>query len=234
MDYMILRMKNERFLRIVFFILTISVAMNFFLYINYNYLEEVSYKDASLTDNEVYACEYGVSDIEDIMDEYRNELIYLKTENYKNLTREERLKYLKILLECSLNALGCGQDITLISEAMDDNINGYFDGNNMLIALNDDRLMQDNPADCICAVLHESYHAYQYACVRYMKDNNLSDNLFYYEVRQWDYEFVYYKDIDRGSTVEEYKKYRSQWCESSAFHYELQWRDFVIEYIEKT
>ena len=232
MDYMILRQKYKRFLGIVFFILTVSVATNFFLYINYNYLEEVSYKDASLMDNEVYACEYGISDIGDIMDKYKDELVYLKKENYKNLTREERLKYLKVLLECSLKSLGCSQEISLVSEAMNKNIDGYFDGNNMLIALNNENLMQDSPYTIICTVLHESYHAYQYECVRYMKDNNIDDTFLYYEVRQWDYEFMYYKDVDSDDEIEEYKKYRCQWCESSAFHYEQQWRDFVVEYIE--
>ena len=115
-----------------------------------------------------------------------NEILqqYLKEEYYKNATEEEQLKILASVLETEASYLGI-EAPTLRMNILVDNLGGYYSLKTHEITINQKNISDERKV--LITILHEMYHAYQYACVTQL--DLTGDLLWAKKVEKWKEEF---------------------------------------------
>ena len=109
---------------------------------------------------------------------------YLKKEYYKNATEEEKLKVLVSIVETEATYLGI-EAPTLRMDVLVANLGGYYNTIAHEIIINQNNISEENKV--LTTILHEMYHAYQYACVKQL--DLTGDLLWAKKVAQWKEEF---------------------------------------------
>lgn len=122
------------------------------------------------------------------------ELRKLNEEYYVKLSLQEKLDVLGVVLQIEMKHLGIDGEIRLVSKSLSDSIAGYYSDTDKMIVLNDSII--DNVDEAILTVLHEVYHAMQYAVVDSLDKLDLSDDaceLHYFRtVCEWQYDMEHY------------------------------------------
>ena len=156
-----------------------------------------------------------------------NELLqqYLKAEYYKNATQEEQLKVLASILETEATYLGIEAPI-LRMDVLADNLGGYYKIKTHEIIVNQNNISDENKV--LITILHEMYHAYQYACVKQL--DLTGDLLWAKKVAQWKEEFEQ-KSQDLTSN-EGMIEYYTQDIEEEARRYAEQRIEVYLYYME--
>jgi len=147
----------------------------------------------------------------------------LSEASYAAATDSERLKILALIAAKEAEYLGIPLP-TIHATSLADNIGGYYNDDENCLVLNSDFLSHYNCS--ITTVIHEMFHAYQYACIQELDVE--SDLLCMKTIKTWrqEYEEIY-NDLqtDEGLTA-----YYTQNSEESARQYAEQRCELYFQY----
>ena len=156
-----------------------------------------------------------------------NEILqqYLKKEYYKNATEAEQLTILASILETEASYLGI-ETPALRMDVLVDNLGGYYNTKTHEIMINQKNISEEKKI--LNTILHEMYHAYQYACVENL--DLTGDLLWAKKVAQWKEEFEQKsQDI---STNDGMIEYYTQSIEEEARRYAEERIEVYLYYME--
>ncbi|MBP3610734.1 MAG: hypothetical protein J6J42_10430 [Lachnospiraceae bacterium] len=144
--------------------------------------------------------------------EHLDLLTNLKPDIYRTLEIQEKVDVLNRVVQIEAEYLGIEAPVLQVT-ALESNVVGRYVQQRNVILLSEAYLPYEETI--LTGVLHEMYHAYQYACVSAVEEE--SDLLFFRQVEQWRAE---YEDIkgDTG-TKEGHLSYYMQDIEISARKY---------------
>lgn len=148
----------------------------------------------------------------------------LSAENWKLLSRNERLRVLEEVILIEKEHLDIEDDIYLQSEDFGDiAIMGNYCDQTQTITINTYYLDQDDSNMSLNPILHEIYHSYQYQLVENYVNmvSFIKDHKLYNKAKIYKKEFADYCD---GS--DDYMKYFSQVCEIDSREYAYKRTDF--------
>jgi hypothetical protein len=190
-----------------------------------NLIEEATYQGVSHMER--------IQNVEDAMwDSNQEGLSLLKEDVFAELSDQEKVDALQFLIDMEMTYLGCESVQLIVYDLDDPDRYGFYNDNRRIIALNE-YLLSDSVRKCMETCLHESWHAYQYACIQNMMEAQVNTDLYMYkDVMEWKENLENYVNVDAYSTDEEKLQYRYQKVEASANAYVEAWLDPYCAYIE--
>jgi len=168
-----------------------------------------------------YSVETEVIETENLLELYKEDLRLFKSDNYKNLSEEERRRILQVVLDMELIYLGCEPMTVVIKEIENDGIIGVagycdYDGGNIVVDIE----TAEHNTEAMRTIFHEAYHVYQLACCYAVDLEKVDTRLkFYRDVVQWRKEYADYHDGSSAKNWEEFELYNEQEVEVSADAY---------------
>jgi len=136
-------------------------------------------------------------------------LYQLSPDSYRKMTVQEKMNVLHRVMQIEAEYLGV-ETPELQCVSMEGNTVGTYVKAENKILLNENYLLYEETI--LRGLLHEMYHAYQYACVNRIEERG--ELLFFRQVDQWQQEFAKYSLTDEG-----YLDYYVKSIESTARQY---------------
>ena len=141
--------------------------------------------------------------------EHSDLLQQLSPEIYRDLSVQEKTNLLYRVVQIEAEYLGI-EAPALQCAALEKNTVGTYIKEEHLVLLNEGYLQYEETT--LRGLLHEMYHAYQYACVSQVEETG--DLLMFRRIEQWKREYKFYSDSKEG-----YLEYYLQSMESTARKY---------------
>ena len=110
----------------------------------------------------------------------REGLLYLKEETFASMTEQEQVNALQFLVDMEMTYLGCEPVQLEVGKFENEGVLGSYDNERRIIKLNIN-LLEEGVYECIPILLHESFHAYEHACVESVKLEAVNTDLKVYE-----------------------------------------------------
>ncbi len=143
----------------------------------------------------------------------------LDNEIWSGLSDKEKFETMEKIKNIELHELGVPNDIKFSTEELDDTTLGQYRDNEKVIVIDESHLYNDSAEEILKIVLHESRHAYQFACIDvYEKEDKKSKDLSLFDFAESS--LINSKNyIEYDEDKDNYDEYKSQFIESDAFLY---------------
>lgn len=155
------------------------------------------------------------------------ELLKLNEKYYGNLSEQQKLDVLAVVLQIEMKHLGINGEIKLASQSLSEILTGYYSHEDKLIVLNTSTLQ--NAEESVETILHEARHAMQHAAVDALHKLNLNEKdselLYFQTLYDWQYE------IENYIGEEDIIGWYSQKIEQDAIDYAEEWSKHYLNYI---
>jgi len=143
----------------------------------------------------------------------------LDNEIWRGLSNKEKFEVMEKVKNIELHELGVSNEIKFSTEELDDTTLGQYRDDEKVIFIDESHLYNDSAEEVLKIVLHESRHAYQFACIDvYEKEDKKSKDLSLFDfaesslINSQNY-------IEYDEDKDNYDEYKNQFIESDAFSY---------------
>ena len=168
-----------------------------------------------------------------LFDVNKSELIKFKDDIYQDLSLDEKLELVQLVVNIECCDLGIAPVQVATKCLCDRNLNGYYSPGDKVIVI-DTHVLEGvyGVQSLISSVLHETYHLYEVCCVELVDLSHISDEAadlrWFRDVVSWKDELNDYQDSGDPASLEAYK---NQKLEIRANEYSNTWTRVYNDYI---